>query len=47
MSGKGAEREGERIQSRLDTVCTEPDTGLDPMTHEIVTRAKIESWTLH
>ena len=35
---RGAEREeGERIPSRLHPVSTEPNTGLDPMNHEIVT----------
>ena len=32
----GAEREGERIPSRLCTVSVEPDAGLDPTTHEIM-----------
>ena len=31
------ERERERIPSRLCTVSTEPDAGLDPMGHEIMT----------
>ena len=31
----GAEREGERIPSRLRAVSTEPDTGLDPTNCEI------------
>ena len=35
----GAEREGERerIPSRLHTVRTEPDTGLEPINCEIMT----------
>ena len=33
----GAEREGERIPSRLLTVSAEPDTGLEPTNHEIMT----------
>ena len=39
LSGGGAEseREGERIPSGLRHVSTEPDTGLDPTDHEIVT----------
>ena len=30
MSGRGAERERERIPSKLHTVSTEPDVGLEP-----------------
>ena len=30
----------ERIPSRLCTVSTEPDAGLEPMNHEIVTTAE-------
>ena len=38
MSREGAEREGERdFSSRLQTVSTEPDMGLEPMNHEIMT----------
>ena len=33
----GAEREGERIPSRLCTVSVEPDAGLKPVNHEIMT----------
>ena len=33
----GAEREGERIPSRLHAVSTEPNEGLEPMNHEIMT----------
>uniref|UniRef100_A0ABI7Z1K0 Uncharacterized protein n=1 Tax=Felis catus TaxID=9685 RepID=A0ABI7Z1K0_FELCA len=36
-----------RIPSRLHTVSTEPDTGLDLTNHVIMTRAKIESWMLN
>ena len=36
-NGGGAEREGERIPSRLCTVCAEPNPGLDPVNHEIMT----------
>ena len=32
----GAEREGERIPSRLLTVCAEPGMALDLMTREII-----------
>ena len=38
---------GDRIPSRLHTASTEPDTGLHPTNHEIVTRAEIKSRTLH
>ena len=34
MSGGRAEREGERIPSRLHTVSAEPNIGLDLMIHE-------------
>ena len=33
----GAEREGERIPSRLQAVSTEPNSGLDPTSREIMT----------
>ena len=37
-AGEGQrERERERIPSRLCTVCTEPNVGLDLMNHEIMT----------
>ena len=39
MSGerkRERERERERIPSRLHTVSTEPDMGLDPMNYEIM-----------
>ena len=36
-SGGGAEREGERIPSRLHTVSAEPEAGLELMNHEIMT----------
>ena len=42
-----AEREGrERIPSRLHTVSTEPDTGLDLMNCEIMICAQIKSQRL-
>ena len=47
MSGNGAEREGERIPSRLPAVSTEPNVGLDLTSREMVTRAEIESQTLN
>ena len=40
MSGAGAEREGDtesEAGSRLPAVSTEPDTGLKPTNHEIMT----------
>ena len=45
--GGGAEREGDRIPSRLCAVITEPYTGLDPTNSEIMTRARIKSPTLN
>ena len=44
MSGGGAEREGDRIHeagSRLWAVSTEPDAGLEPANHEIMTWAEV------
>ena len=35
--GTQRERGRERIPSRLHAVSTEPNTGLDPMNHEIMT----------
>ena len=46
MSGRRAERERE-ILSRLYTVSTEPNTGLDFMNHEITTWAKTRSQSLN
>ena len=37
VSRGGAEREGDRIPSRLRTVNTEPDVGLDPTDGEVMT----------
>ena len=42
MNGGGSEREGEgdtesEPGSRLQAVSTEPDSGLEPMNHEIMT----------
>ena len=42
-----AERGGQRIWSRLYTDSREPDVGLKPMNHEIMTWAKIKSRTLN
>ena len=39
----GAEREGEREFQAGSTPSTEPDAGLDPRNHEIMTSAKIKS----
>ena len=47
MSREGAKREGERIPSRLCTVSTELSVGLYLTNHEIMTWAKIKSWTLN
>ena len=43
MSGGGAERAGERIPSRLCTVSTEPNAGLELTNHEIMPWAEIKS----
>ena len=43
---KGRERGTERTPSRLHAVPAEPYMGLDPMGHEIMTRAKIRSQPL-
>ena len=47
-SGEGAERDGDtesEAGSRLSTARTEPDTGLEPTNHEIVTRAEVRCLT--
>ena len=44
MSRGGAEREGDtesEAGSRLRTVSTEPDMGLEPTNREIMTRAEV------
>ena len=43
----GAEREGERIPSRLGAVSTEPNAGLEPPNGQIVTRADAKSRKLN
>ena len=43
--GEGQRQRRERIPSRLHTVRAEPNVVLDPMNHEIMTWAKIKSWT--
>ena len=42
-----AEREGERMPSGLHTVSVEPDVGLKPMNHAIMTWAVIKSQMLN
>ena len=44
---RGRERGRERIPSKLWAVSTQPDAGLKPKKHEIMTRAEIKSWTLN
>ena len=44
--GRGSERETEsKAGSRFWAVRTEPDTGLEPMEHEIMTWAKVRCLT--
>ena len=48
MSGGGAEREGDtesETGSRLRVVSTEPDVGLEPTDHELMTQAEVGSLT--
>ena len=48
MSGLGAEREGDteaEAGSRLQAVSTEPNTGLKPTSHEIMTLAEVRCLT--
>ena len=40
VSGGGAEREGDRFPSRLCMVSAEPNTGLKPTNHKIMTELK-------
>ena len=44
---RGRERGRESIPSRLHIISTQPDVGLKPMNHEMMTRAKVKSWTLN
>ena len=44
---RAAERGRERIPSRVYTVITEPDAGLDFMSHKIMTGAEIKSQMLN
>ena len=46
MNGGGAEREGEKIPSRLCAVSAEPDAGLKLTNPEIMTWAEIKSQML-
>ena len=43
-TGRGRERQRERISSRLCSVSAEPDLGLNPTNFEIITWAEIKSW---
>ena len=43
----GAERDRERIPTRLHAVSAEPDGGPDPPNHAIMTRVEIRSWMLN
>ena len=50
MSWGGAEREGDAESepgSRLGAVSTEPDAGLEPMNHEIMTLSATPPLTLY
>ena len=44
---RGAKRGRQRIPSRLRTVSTEPDAGLDSRNREVVTGAEIKSRRLN
>ena len=41
------ERRRETIPSNLHAASTKPDMGLEVLNHEIMTSAKIKSWTLN
>ena len=43
--GKGREKEGERIPSRLHTVHTEPNVRLQLMHHEIMMKPRVSHLT--
>ena len=45
--GAETERERERIPSTLPAISVEPNTGLEPMNHEIMILAKIKNQTLN
>ena len=45
-AGEGQRETAERIPSGLRGVSVEPNAGLDPKNHEMVTRAKIKSQML-
>ena len=45
--GLGRGRKRERIPNRFRAVSIEPDTGLELINYEIVTRADIKSWSLN
>ena len=44
---RGRERGREKIPTRIHAVSPEPNLGLNPMNHEIMTSAKIKSGTLN
>ena len=46
-SGGGAEREGDRIASRLCAVGSSPTSGSALMNREIMTWTKVERWMLN
>ena len=43
----GEEREGETIPSRLRTVSVDPATGLELISHEVMTWTEVKRWTLN
>ena len=48
MSGRGAERAGDKIQSRLHTESQKPNAGLELMNREIMMWAEVDhltNWT--
>ena len=47
VSRGGAEKETEKISSRLCTVSAEPSMGLEPTNHEIMSWAKTKSQILN
>ena len=42
--GRGRERGGERIPSRLCTDNSKPDAGIDPTDRKVMTGGEIKSW---
>ena len=45
VHGRGAERKGKRVQSRICADSRGPDVELEPMNHEIMTQAKVRCLT--